>query len=197
MRRWVLISLAAVVLVFVAGAAATVVTSPWATCCGLNAGYNYFDDSGAISNEVAQIAQQDVPYPLAQVNASGGFLERQNLVKRLITLNNPHLIGYVYILSLTGKPTGYYTIDGKVSSTESQLTEAQQEEAADGGADVIDSIGDDGTWGPEEGGESGVFFFTTTGILVETDMPFEYTDAPLPLNVPSLNPTTRPKYSKR
>ncbi|HWE81429.1 MAG TPA: hypothetical protein VG265_07250 [Gaiellaceae bacterium] len=51
---------------------------------------------------------------------------------------------------------------------------------------------DDGTWGMEEGGTGGVFFFTTGGVMIETVMPWMYSDAPLPLSVPSLNPKSAP-----
>ena len=49
------------------------------------------------------------------------------------------------------------------------------------GGCVVDAIGDDGSYGPEEGGQNGVFFFTTTKTLVETDQPFAVSSAPINL----------------
>ena len=42
-----------------------------------------------------------------------------------------------------------------------------------------DAIGDDGSYGPDEGGDKGVFFFTTAGTLVETDQPFMVSSQPI------------------
>ena len=55
----------------------------------------------------------------------------------------------------------------------------------DGGCSVA-SIGDDGSFGPNEGGDRGVFFFTATGVMVETTLDWVYSDAPLQIDVPNL-----------
>lgn len=163
---------------------------------GLDPHFNWVDASGAVSNQVAQIALNTVPYPLAEIAAAGGFLELRNLRERLLRFNDPEKIGYVYLLSsLTGKPIGYHTIKGKVTSTQSQMTETEQITGKDNSYGLtVASIGDDGSWGPEEGGDAGIFFFTTEGVMVETVMPWMYTDAPLPLDFggPSLNPKGKP-----
>lgn len=124
--------------------------------------------------------------------------EMSNDAQRDLTLNNPNRIGYVYVYATNGTLVGFYTIKGKVSSTESQLTESQdivedsgcvsgvgydggyQEGACD---NVVDSIGDDGTYGGEEGGPSGVYFYTTAGALVELGgtVSWFYSDAPMSL----------------
>lgn len=165
----------------------------YATCCGLDHKFKWEQASGSITNETAQMAMNDVQYPLAQIHQRGGFLERVNLRERLLRFNDPNKIGYVYILSsLSGKPVGYYTIKGKITSTDSQMTQTEQASRYGNGDFVIAAPGDDGSWGQNEGGPQGIFFFTTTGVMVETVMPWLYSDAPLPLSVPSLNPTKKP-----
>lgn len=126
-----------------------------------------------------------VPYPEAAMRDS---LERRNLSKRLLRFNKPQKIGYLYVMSF-GKFVGYYVVKGKVSSVQSQLTNTQQtfrEGSHDTDGLVIDSMGDDGTWGPNEGGDRGVFFFTATDVMVETTLDWIYSDAPLHIDVPNL-----------
>jgi hypothetical protein len=125
-----------------------------------------------------------VPYPLSQMRDSQ---ERRNLRERLLRFNAPDKVGYVYLLSLTGNYIGYYAINGKVSSTDSQLTTTQQivKACSSGCREVVPSMGDDGSYGANE---PGVFFFTTNGVLVETAMPYVYSDSPLPVDAPRLNP---------
>lgn len=115
---------------------------------------------------------------------------------RDLTLNNPNRIGYVYVYDNGGDVMATYTIKGKVSSTESQLTESQDvteegqcynhqgwRENDSNCGNVVDSISDDGTYGGEEGGPSGVFFYTTSNVLVELGgtVSWFYSDAPLNL----------------
>lgn len=127
--------------------------------------------------------QAAVPYPGTQLRNS---LERANLRARLLAFNSPSKIGYVYLMSM-GKVIGYYTIKGKVSNTDSQMTTSTTvERHADTGGGNINypAPGDDGSYGANE---SGNFFFTAEGVLVETDLNYLYADAPLPVNAPKLN----------
>jgi hypothetical protein len=145
-------------------------------------------------NQVSQTTYKEfsaaVPYPFANA-APSDPLERKNLAARLTEYNAAGDTNYVYLFAW-GSPTpiGYYVIKGKVSSTDSQMT-ATQITTNCGQADgcVVDAIGDDGSYGPEEGGQYGVFFFTATGTLVETDQPFVVSSAPIKLyvNVPQLD----------
>lgn len=127
-----------------------------------------------------------VPYPASQLKDS---LERRNIRERLLRTNRPNAIGYVYVMSF-GKIIGYYTIKGKVSSTQSQMTTDQliQTEHPYSGADysyaVVNAPGDDGSYGINE---PGIFFFTTDGAMVETDLDYIVADQPLPVDVPLLN----------
>ncbi len=151
---------------------------------------NQVSGGNVISQTTYKEFNQAVPYPYAAA-APSDPLERENLAARLKMYNSAGDTNYVYVFAW-GSPTpiGYYVIKGKVSSTESQMT-ATQITTNCGSADgcVLDAIGDDGSYGPEEGGEYGVFFFTSTGTLVETDQPFVVSSAPIKLyvNVPELD----------
>jgi hypothetical protein len=119
------------------------------------------------------------PYPLAQVNDSS---ERANLREKLLRMNDPHKIGYLYELTQTGQVIAQYTVKGKVTSTQSQLTNTQlTQTTGSSGITTVDSMGDDGSYGPNEGGQNGIFFFTTSGVMVEYNGLWQYSDAPLNL----------------
>lgn len=139
-----------------------------------------------------------VPYPFAH-QAPSDPLERKNLAARLIAQNSKGSTAYVYVLApLDGKPIGYYVIKGKVSSTGSEMT------STDINVDCSNSntnaactnlaIGDDGSYGMNEGGQNGVFFFTSTGVLVETTLPWISSNAPIKLyaDVPQLDAPAKP-----
>lgn len=146
-------------------------------------------DSGSNSASTAQKKQNDlagreatlfsaaVPYPYAN-QAPSNPLERINLKKRLLEYNSSGDTNYVYLLNFQGEPIGYYVINGKVSSTDSSMTSTDVNTNCsnlnDGGGQACTNkaIGDDGTYGSEEGGQNGVFFYTAAGNLVETNDPF-------------------------
>lgn len=132
-----------------------------------------------ISNKIATQLTTAVPYPLAEMTDS---LERRMLRERLLRFNKSTKTGYLYVFNAGIKdPIGYYVIKGKISSTESQLSNPDQ--TWDCGSDCFtsaQSIGDDGTFGPEEGGPSGVFFFDAQGVMHETTLWWSYSDAPIP-----------------
>jgi hypothetical protein len=143
--------------------------------------------SGQAQTEQAFAQQQAaVPYPADALKDS---LERRNLRERLLRTNNASKVGYVYLLSFSGQPLGYYVIKGKVSSTQSQMTTDNLIQtnchSSNGCNDVaVNAPGDDGSYGQNEAGE---FFFTVEGAFVETSLNYLYSDQPLPLNVPKLN----------
>ncbi|MFE2967517.1 hypothetical protein ACFXKC_28365 [Streptomyces sp. NPDC059340] len=141
----------------------------------------------AANNDMAGSTYQKfnaaVPYPYAKGMPSDP-LERTNLAKRLQQYNSKGNTNYVYVFAgMTDKVIGYYVIRGKVSSTGSQMTSTQVNVHCGYGGDhstcTNDAIGDDGSYGPDEGGEHGVFFFTTNGTLVETDQPFMVSSQPI------------------
>lgn len=145
------------------------------------------DDSSAQSSGQQQtedaFAQQQaaVPYPKDQLRDS---LERRNLKERLLRTNDANKIGYVYLLSFSGQPFAYYTIKGKVSNTDSQMTTTDLVIDRVDGDVTVPAPGDDGSYGPNE---PGIFFFTTEGAFVETNSNYLYSDRVLPIDVPKLN----------
>jgi len=144
---------------------------------------DWFSGQEHLSDRIAESALNAVPYPESQVK-NGGFLERKNLRERLLRFSKQSKIGYVYVMSF-GKFVGYYVIKGKISSTLSQMTNTTQtwQMPHQTGELAVDSIGDDGSFGPNE---EGVFFFTVTGVMVQTNLDYMYSDAPLRIDVPNL-----------
>lgn len=173
MKRLKLAVVAAVVVVALVVVAAAMAGKP-----------NWWSDQEHLSDRIAQQQITSVPYPEAAMRDS---LERRNLRERLLRFNKAQKVGYVYIMSF-GKFVGYYVIKGKLSSTQSQMTNTTQ--TWDSGHDkddaVVGSIGDDGSFGSNEGGDKGVFFFTSNGTMVETTLDWVYSDTPLNIDVPNL-----------
>jgi hypothetical protein len=126
-----------------------------------------------------------VPYPKDQLKDSQ---ERRNIRDRLLRTNNPNAISYLYVLSFS-KPLGYYTVKGKVTSTQSQMTTEQIWAKPCDGCDgtFIPGPGDDGSYGANE---PGIFFFTTEGVMVTTNLDYIISDQPIAVGefiVPKLN----------
>lgn len=152
---------------------------------------NSAQQSGQKLTEQAFGQQQTaVPYPADELQDS---LERRNLKERLLRQNDPDKIGYVYFFPFgAGEPLGYWTIKGKVSSTQSQMTtDVLQVDTPDDGSNAKDTVvtapGDDGSYGQNE---KGVFFFTTEGAMVQVcEECYFYSDQPVNLGVviPELN----------
>jgi hypothetical protein len=109
-------------------------------------------------------------------------LEKKNLEKKRDKEEDANAIRYVYLMNY-GNITGYYVIEGKVSSSGSQI--GPEEEIVKRWSDgyVLDSAQDDGTYGT---GDPGVFFFTTDGMMVETSLDYVISDRPMTLDVPRL-----------
>lgn len=132
-----------------------------------------------------------VPYPVRELTDS---LERRNLRERLLRTNKPNAISYIYLMSMTGQYTGYYVIKGKVSSTQSQMTTSQlivwscpnnasSCEDSYKQSNVLVAPGDDGSY---DANEEGIFFFTTDGTMVTTNLKYVQSDQPLPVDAPRL-----------
>lgn len=140
--------------------------------------------TGQAQTEQAFAQQQAaVPYPADALKDS---LERRNLKERLLRYNQPSKISYIYLLSQTGGIYAYFTIKGKVSSTQSQMTTGdliQRYGGNDGGNVTVQAPGDDGSYGLNE---DGVFFFTLDGVMVTWNGPYLLTDAPLRIDTAKL-----------
>lgn len=176
---------------FTKGSIALVIAVLVAGCGVANAGKpSWFQNAENTSNKIADAAFKAVPYPLADVIA-GGFLERQNQAEKLKRFSKPNKEGFVYVMSF-GKFVGYYAIKGKVSAVNSSLTNPTQTWKDDCGhecgyGNAVESIGDDGTFGTNEGGDRGVFFLTTNGAMVVTVLDWMYADKPITVgNIPQL-----------
>lgn len=107
----------------------------------------------------------------------------QNQEERLQREEDPNQIRYVYILApLDGTVLGYYTIQGKVSASGTQNAPEQEIICRWSSAEscqAVDSAKDDGTFGPSE---TGSFFFTTEGVLIEIDsLAYIQSDSPIRL----------------
>jgi hypothetical protein len=115
---------------------------------------------------------------------TGTSLEKTQLTERLKRQNKSTAIGYVYLLNF-GKPFGYYVIKGKVSNAGSQIAPEQEIIKMCDSCDraLADGPQDDGTYGQ---GDPGIFFFTTSGTMVETSIDYIFTDQPMDIDVPVL-----------
>lgn len=119
-------------------------------------------------------------YPAEQMTTS---LELENLRKKLLMFNEPTKLGYVYLFTPMGQLIAYLPVQGKISSTQSGMTAITSVYAGggtNGGGNVpVDMPADDLSYGPNEGGDAGIFFFTPDGVYVNWAGPYLYTDTPL------------------
>ena len=112
-------------------------------------------------------------------------LERENINKRTKLWNNPNKVSYIYLVNF-GKVMAFYTIKGKVSSVNSQITNPAQLtlrriEVVGGSSNVegvLPSPAEDGSYGTN--GDA-IFFFTTEGAYVEWRGDYMLADQPLKL----------------
>lgn len=119
-------------------------------------------------------------------------LERQNLIRRYKYLNDRNNVHHVYLMS-EGQVVAYYVAQGKVSSVNSKLTNDKQlvkvpnpkfEDYHGGGANganwkVVESPQMDGSYGTN--GEA-IFFFTTDGAYVQTNLKYVVSERPMNIN---------------
>lgn len=134
-------------------------------------------------------ARQDKAANVVLCGANGESLECKNLKERERRNSQPTAIGYVYLYNFDGSVKGYFTIKGKVSSTQSQMGPMDIIADAclvttDYCPEVMEASGDDGSYGPNE---SGIFFFTTEGIMVTYSGEYVLSDGPLKLSENRLN----------
>lgn len=111
-------------------------------------------------------------------------LERENITKRTNLWNDPNKVSYIYLVSY-GKVMAFYSIKGKVSSVNSQITNPEQVidsnsayNLYNGNALTIPSPSEDGSYGTN--GDA-IFFFTTEGTYVEWAGSYMLADQPLKL----------------
>jgi len=119
---------------------------------------------------------------LQKTYSTANSLELANLKEKLSREDDAESIRYLYVMSF-GQVVGYYVTKGKISSNGSQLAPEQEIIRGGGNGNVVDSAQDDGSYGS---GDPGIFFFTTEGVMVVTDLDYIQSDAPLPIDVPRL-----------
>lgn len=111
-------------------------------------------------------------------------LERENINKRTTLWNDSNKVSYIYLVDY-GKVMAFYTIKGKVSSVNSQITNPEQIVTRSRGGHwievVIPSPAEDGSYGTN--GDA-IFFFTTDGTYVEWAGSYMLADKPLKLSTP-------------
>ena len=111
-------------------------------------------------------------------------LERENINKRTLLWNDSAKVSYIYLVSY-GKVMAFYTVKGKVSSVNSQITNPEQIKKVDVYGDdtavTIPSPAEDGSYGTNG---DGIFFFTTEGVYVEWAGEYMVADQPLKLSTP-------------
>lgn len=113
----------------------------------------------------------------------GESLEIKNLKSKRNREENPDTTRYLYLMSF-GKPIGYYITKGKISSNGSQIgPELELANRSYRDSSVLDSAQDDGSYGA---GDPGIFFFTSDGIMVVTNLDYVQSDQPLNIDVPLL-----------
>ena len=147
----------------------------------------------AETNEVEQLATEQNQSKLIAVQPPTRLdwsLEREQINKRTNLWNDPNKISYIYLINY-GKIMAFYTIKGKISSVNSQITNPKQlarvykEKAGSSGYEsitgVIPSSSEDGSYGTN--GDA-VFFFTTDGAYIEWKGDFMLVDRPYKLTAP-------------
>jgi len=136
------------------------------------------------TEQAFSLQETAVPYP---VDALKDSLERRNLKEHLLRYNNPSKISYIYLLSDTGGIYTFFTIKGKVSSNQSQMTTQDLivRRCWSGSCEsaVVGAPGDDGSYGPNE---DGIFFFTTDGVMITWNGRYLLADAPMKVNAAQL-----------
>lgn len=105
----------------------------------------------------------DQEYPADRLKDS---LEMKNLRRKLLTFNDGSKQGWFYGIS-QGRVLLKIEVMGKVSSTQSAMTTdtlVYKDQGTGGGGNVtVPGPGDDLSYGRNEGGDRGVFFYTPTG----------------------------------
>lgn len=107
-------------------------------------------------------------------------LEREQINKRTSLWNDPDKVSYIYLVDF-GKVMAFYTIKGKVSSVNSQITNPEQKITGTHGNITLPSPAEDGSYG-ENG--AAIFFFTTDSTYVEWAGSYMLADKPLKMATP-------------
>ncbi len=198
----------------VAGAAAAVAITA-AACTGGSSG----NTGGAVTQAAGNVNdlqdQQEsltiTPYDRIKTNPLDAYparlltdsLELRNQREKLLRFNDPSKLGWAYLFTPMGQLIAQLPVKGKISSTQSAMTSSTGvfKDQGSGGNIAVELPSDDLSFGPNEGGPTGKFFFTTDDVFVFWDGPILYLDAPLQvLEQPSVvkyNAGSKPSNSAR
>lgn len=130
---------------------------------------------------VAQQAYKDRQAQQAAITLKDS-IALDNLKEKRDRENDPNKIRYVYLISF-GQIIGYYIAKGNITSNSSQMAPEQEVVSAYSEGFVVDSAADDNTYGSSD---PGVFFFTTDGTMIVTDVNILQSDQPINIDVPRL-----------
>lgn len=125
-------------------------------------------------------------------------LERYNVIKRAYWVNGQREkamslpcaiqrpLGYIVLLSDSGAVVGKFVVDGKVSSLNSYLFPAYEQNKYNGYDIVIERevAGIDGTYGTNV---SGIFFFDVNSNYIEWNGKYIYSDTPMEISDPVIH----------
>ena len=153
--------------------------------CGCTVSKNSSQEREQLHKELQQ-SHHMTATPAPEIEKSQ---ERLNLIERLKRFNTDSKVSYIYLVDF-GKVMAFYTVKGKVSSVNSQLTTTEQIVDheyrwglnIDRSSHVVAAPDLDGTYG--DNGDSTIFFFTTDGTYVEWKGDYMLCDKPLKLTTP-------------
>lgn len=154
---------------------------PFIVLFGAGCDWNSTKDTARVEQDLTENNQKQLleVQPPPKLDWS---LERDNLIKRTNLWNDPNKVSYIYLINY-GKVMAFYTIKGKVSSVNSQITNPEQAvDSQEGeGFTSLPSPAEDGSYGTN--GDA-VFFFTTDNVYVEWAGDYMLADEPLQLATP-------------
>jgi hypothetical protein len=177
----------------VGGAAAAVAVT--AAACGSSSsstGGNVNQNAGSVNDLQNQEEKLTIqPFNRIKTNPSESYpaslitdsLEMKNQRERVMRFNDASKLGWAYLFTSVGALIAVLPVKGKVSSTQSSMTTSigiYKDQGTGGGGNVpVPVPGDDLSYGPNEGGDAGKFFYTTEDVYVFWDGPILFLDAPL------------------
>lgn len=120
-------------------------------------------------------------YPAALITES---VELANQREKVLRFNDASKLGWAYLFTPLGQLIAEFPVKGKISSTQSSMTTStgvykHDDDSRSGGSVTVPLPGDDLSFGPNEGGDLGKFFFTPEDVYIFWDGPILYLDAPL------------------
>lgn len=128
-------------------------------------------------------------YPSTLMTTS---LEMVNQREKLLRMNQPEKSGWIHLFLDGIGLVGTFTVLGKVSSVNSSMTAdvGVYSTSLGNNAAAVQAVelpGDDLSFGPNEGGDGSVFWFTAEGVYMNWTGKYLYVDTQLDVNS-SLNP---------